>query len=111
MFKEGDKYIHFTKYGGINKGEVKSYGILKSYDLTNCVLVDKPHIVTTKGALLQLDGSDGRIYKIEREFTKDEVENMTKNLEKLSKIKQESILESQEFLSKNKHLFGDIAQG
>jgi hypothetical protein len=66
MFKSGDKYIHFTKYGGVNKGEVKSYGETRVIDTKNCVEYLKPHIVTTKNIVLELDGSDGTIFKVKK---------------------------------------------
>ena len=66
MFKSGDKYIHFAKYGGVNKGEVKSYGETCVIDTKNCVEYLKPHIVTTKNIVLELDGSDGTIFKVKK---------------------------------------------
>ncbi len=75
MFQKGDKYIHFTKYGGINKGVVKSYHTgTFVIDTTNQVSYYKPYITTTNNTQLQLDGSDGKIYKINQEFTKEESE-------------------------------------
>jgi hypothetical protein len=69
MFKEGDKYIHFTKYGSINKGEVQSCGYTTSIDIFNLVTYKVQHIISTKGIMLYLDGSDGKIYKVEEEIT------------------------------------------
>jgi hypothetical protein len=69
MFKEGDKYIHFTKYGSVNKGEVQSCGNHKVIDTKNFVTYHSQYIITTKGIILNLDGSDGKIYKIDGEFT------------------------------------------
>ena len=66
MFKTGDKYIHFTKYGGVNKGEVKWYGETTVIDLKNQVVYSEPYIVTTLGISLKLDGTDGRILKIKK---------------------------------------------
>jgi hypothetical protein len=66
MFKSGDKYIHFTKNGSINKGEVKSYCETCVIDTINCVEYLKPYIVTTKNIVLQLDGSDGTIFKVKK---------------------------------------------
>jgi len=76
MFKQGDKYIHFTKYGSINKGEVRSCGSTKSIDTYNLCSYEKHHIINTKGIKLWLDGSDGKIYKIDQEYTPDQAENI-----------------------------------
>lgn len=72
MLKEGDKYIHFTKYGNINKGEVRLCGSIKSIDTHNLCSYEKHYIINTKGIILELDGSDGKIYKIDGEFTVDD---------------------------------------
>ena len=38
MLQKGDKYIHFTKYGGVNKGEVyEVFSNLTSIDTKNKV--------------------------------------------------------------------------
>jgi len=66
MFKSGDKYIHFAKWDSVNKGEVKSYGETRVIDTKNCVEYLRPHIVTTKNIVLELDGSDGTIFKIKK---------------------------------------------
>jgi hypothetical protein len=76
MLKEGDKYIHFTKYGSVNKGEVQSCGYTTSIDTFNLATYKKQHIISTKGIMLELDGSDGKIYKIEDEFTPEQAENI-----------------------------------
>jgi hypothetical protein len=75
-FKKGDKYIHFTKYGSVNKGEVESCGGTTVMDTKNLVEYRVPTITTTKGILLHLDGSDGKIFKIEQEYTIEEAENL-----------------------------------
>jgi hypothetical protein len=87
MFKAGDKFIHFTKYGGVNKGEVKSYGETHVIDTKNCVCYLKPYIITTKNISLELDGSDGMIFKIEKEYTEEDVKRVSTNLEKMSDYK------------------------
>ena len=68
-YKPGDKYIHYTKYGGINKGVVESYKEAIVVDTENLVKYYTPAIITTRGITLRLDGSDGLIYKIESEYT------------------------------------------
>jgi len=93
MFKSGSKYIHFTKYGGINKGEVKSYGETHVMDTKNCVEYLKPHIITTKNILLELDGSDGTIFKVEKEYTIEEAKRLSMTLQKMTEYKLKKIQE------------------
>ena len=77
MFKQGDKYIHFTKYGGVNKGEVEWYGSTMNYDYENEVVYVSYYIKSTVGHVISVDGSDGRVYKI----------NETMDPEMLKKLK------------------------
>jgi hypothetical protein len=93
MFKEGDKYIHFSKYGSINKGEVKSCGSTTVIDSFRCVTYKQYHIISTKGILLNLDGTDGRVYKVEDEFTPEEGENFINLMTKAKEIKSKRIEE------------------
>jgi len=69
MFKKGDKFIHFTKYGGVNKGEVAEIQGVTNWDKTNLCTYVIYRIFTNNGFSLNLDGTDGRIYKIESEMT------------------------------------------
>jgi hypothetical protein len=85
MFKAGDNYIHFTKYGGINRGEVKWYGEVTTIDVDNGVLYQKPYLVTTKNIILQLDGTDGRIFKIKLQ---EEMLELIEKMKHLKDIKQ-----------------------
>jgi hypothetical protein len=87
MFKEGDKYIHFTKYGSVNKGEVKSCGGTHTIDTENNVMYWSPNIITTKGIILNLDGSDGKIFRIEEEYTDEQSQNIDNLLTKLREKK------------------------
>lgn len=92
-FKPGSKYIHFTKYGSINKGEVKSCGSTTVIDSFRCVTYKQHHIISTKGILLNLDGTDGRVYKVEDEFTEEEGKNfinlMTKAQERKNLLQEQ----------------------
>lgn len=74
MFNKGDKFIRFTKYGSVIIGEVRSVVPTKCIDLRNKVVYDKFQIITTKGILLELDGSDGTIYKIDHFYSDEEVD-------------------------------------
>ena len=67
MLNKGDKYIHFTKYGGTNIGVVEEYQD-HVYTHHEGVTYISPSILTTKGVRLKLDGSDGRIYKVVEGF-------------------------------------------
>ena len=77
MFKEGDKYIHFTKYGGINKGVVSEFFNTHCVDTINCVAYEIPHVRNENGIVLNLR-EDGLIYKITNEYSEEECENMRK---------------------------------
>ncbi len=96
MFEKGDKYIHFTKYGGINKGEVEYFGYVTVIDSVNGVQYKKYYIVTTKKISLELDGSDGKIYKVEREYTPEECERIATKFKNLSRAKNERLKEMEE---------------
>jgi hypothetical protein len=85
MFKAGDNYIHFTKYGGINRGEVKWYGEVTTIDAANSVVYQKPYLVTTKNIILELDGTDGRIFKIKLQ---EEMLELIEKMKHLKDIKQ-----------------------
>jgi hypothetical protein len=90
MFKKGDKYIHFAKYGSINKGEVKSCNNERVIDTENLVMYSSQYIITTKNIILKLDGSDGKIYKIDGEFT---VEGANQINDMLTEVMEEKINE------------------
>jgi hypothetical protein len=71
MFKQGDKYIHFTKYGGVNKGEVEWYGESINWDTDNMVAYHIPYIKSTKGIVIRLNGEDGKVFKIKNDITEE----------------------------------------
>jgi hypothetical protein len=87
MFQEGDKYIHFTKRGSINKGVVKTCDIVKVIDTINNVSYDKIYMVNEKGIHYQLDGTDGQFYKISQEFSDEESKNIGEALLKIAELK------------------------
>lgn len=78
MFKPGDKYIHFTRFGGINTGEVEYYNESFVVDHILGVHYAYPYIKTVSGVVLHLDGSDGKIYRIDKHMTREEVESWKK---------------------------------
>jgi hypothetical protein len=89
MFEEGDKYIQFTKYGGINKGVIKHCGVVNCIDTNNGVSYQKPYIVNEKNIHYDLDGKDGRFYKVTVEYTKEECEQMVGAYKKLMELKDQ----------------------
>ena len=97
MFEEGDKYIQFTKYGSVNKGTIKHCGVVSCIDTINGVTYQKPYIVNEKNIHYELDGSDGRFYRVTVEHTKEECEEMVLAYNKLMELKnnrREEILKS-----------------
>ena len=93
MFQKGDKYIHFTKYGGVNKGEVEWYGSQINWDTENMVAYHIPYIKSTKGIVIHLNGEDGRVYKIKDNITE----------EMLNKLKSSSTIFDELINRKKKH--------
>jgi hypothetical protein len=93
MFEPGDKYIHFTKYGGVNKGEVKRYGNQISWDTDNMVAYFLPYIETTKGFIIHLTGEDGQAFKIKDDITEETLRKLKSSSEvfKVLKERKESI--------------------
>lgn len=80
MFKTGDKFIHFTKYGGVNKGEVSDFHYTTVWDTANLCRYQSVSIFTTNGVRLNLDGTDGRIYKIDSEMNESEAKIFEQNM-------------------------------
>ena len=73
MFKPGDRYIHFTKYGSVDFGTVKHVHEVNIIDTENRVVYVSVSIITDKNNCLELDGSDGRIYRIVKDLSDDDV--------------------------------------
>lgn len=93
MFKQGDKYIHFTKYGGVNKGEVEWYGTQINWDTDNMVAYHLPYIKSTKGIVIHLNGEDGRVFKIKEDITEEMLRKLKSSSEvfKVLKDRKETI--------------------
>lgn len=89
-FKPGDKYIHYTKYGGVNRGEVSSVETVTAWDFTNKCSFQKVVLLTTKGVRLNLDGSDGQIYLVLGEISERTAEEWTKFIKKSKNKKYRS---------------------
>ena len=88
MFEKGDKFIHYTKYGSVNIGEVKDIHITQCIDTDNKVIYDQVSIITTNNIILSLDGTDGNIYKINNFLTDDNVNNITNFIERAIEYKE-----------------------
>ena len=92
MFKENDGYIHFTKYGGVNKGVVRRVGETIKWDTDNMVAYHIPYIETTVGHIINLDGEDGRVFKIKKDITEEMLRKLKSSstvLEELKNRKEE----------------------
>jgi hypothetical protein len=63
-FKVGDEYIHFTKYGGVNKGIVRRIIPTTVFNLQHGCKYEKYDIVNDLGIMINIDGTDGLVYKI-----------------------------------------------
>jgi len=107
-FTPGSKYVHFTKYGSVNIGEVKWFGYYEIIDGELGIHYNVPYISTMKNFSLSLDGSDGKICKISHEMTSEEIEKWTK-LGEVMYGKQYTANKFVEALKKNKNNGNDIS--
>jgi hypothetical protein len=96
MFEKGDNFLHFTKYGGVNKGEVAYVGYILIVSSTNGVVYRRPYINTTNNVRLNLDGTDGKIYKIERELSPEDSKSMVNIADKMGQRKAQIQFDIQE---------------
>ena len=106
MFKENDGYIHFTKYGGVNKGVVRRVGETIKWDTDNMVAYHIPYIETTVGHIIHLDGTDGRAFKIKGDIT----EEMLRRLKSSSTILEELKNRKEEHKKKTFAIFEQRAE-
>jgi len=88
MLQQGDKYIHFTKYGGVNKGEVKAIYHTTSYDVKNKVVYKHYSMTNTDNNTYKLGGLDGRFYAIDRELKDEECEALLEWSNKVKTLKR-----------------------
>lgn len=66
-FKVGDKYIHYTKYGGVNIGVIADIIETKCSRYTNGrhYFYSSWSIKNEIGIIINIDGSDGQFFKLE----------------------------------------------
>ena len=105
-FTTGSIYIHFTKYGGVNKGEVKRVGETIKWDTDNMVAYHVPYIETTVGHIIHLNGEDGRVFKIKNDIT----EEMLRRLKSSSTILEELKNRKEEHKKKTFAIFEQRAE-
>ncbi len=91
MLQKEDTYIHFTKYGGVNKGIVKDITYTLVIDTENKVSFKRYSIITNNNIILCLDGSDGQIYKVENDLTKEYCDDISILGETAHKMKENTI--------------------
>lgn len=87
IFNAGDKFIHFTKYGGVNRGEVERLHSITVWDTKNLCRYEVISIFTTNGIKLNLDGTDGKVYKVHSEMDPVSAKNFEKVMMKASAMK------------------------
>lgn len=86
MLKKGDKYVVYTKYGGVNKGVVASTYFVTVYDTINGVCYRENHIVNTNGIHYNLN--EEKIFKVSKLLSKKQIETLNKLEELIIKRKQ-----------------------
>lgn len=98
MFEPGTKYIHFTKYGGVNIGVVKEVIKQTTFHLGKGVKWINIQILNDKNIVLNLDGTDGRIYEITETFvplTKEQQQKVQERFDKLLMLKKNSVTKAE----------------
>jgi hypothetical protein len=87
MLQAGDKYIHFTKYGGVNFGVVKRIWDVHLLDIDNGCMYLKPQLTNESGLTYDMN-VDGKFFKIEKEYTPEEVEVIREKTKRLAGMKK-----------------------
>jgi hypothetical protein len=87
MLQAGDKYIHFTKYGGVNFGVVEEIWYVHLLDVDNGCMYLKPQLRNESGSNYDMN-EDGKFFKIEKEYTPQEVEAIRERTKRLAGMKQ-----------------------
>jgi hypothetical protein len=87
-FKEGDSYIQFTKYGGVNRGKVDRIRDVQVVDVINRVIYQRISIVNEKGISYDLDGSDGQFFLVNSEMSEEQCDRYKTLFEKIKSAKR-----------------------
>ena len=87
MLQAGDKYIHFTKYGGVNFGVVKEIWNVHILSTDNGCMYLKPQLRNESGLNYDMN-EDGKFFKIEKEYTPEEVEAIREKTKRLASMKK-----------------------
>lgn len=87
MLQAGDKYIHFTKYGGVNFGIVDEIWYVHLLDVDNGCMYLKPQLRNQSGSNYDMT-EDGKFFKIEKEYTPEEVEAIREKTKRLASMKK-----------------------
>lgn len=80
MFKIGDRYIQFTQTGEVNFGVVKHIHEAIVCDKANQVQYVSVSIINKQNELLELDGTDGRIYRVINDLTEDNIKEYERRM-------------------------------
>ena len=86
--------MHFTKYGGVNFGNVRDIWSITTIDLDSGCSYLSPQLISSNGLTYDMF-KDGRFYKIKSEYTPEEVAAIRERLKRLAGMKKhERIQES-----------------
>lgn len=108
MLQAGDKYIHFTKYGGVNFGIVKEIWYVHFLSVDNGCMYLKPQLRNESGSNYDMN-EDGKFFKIEKEYTPEEVEAIRENMKRLEGMKKhERVAEMLKDVKKLPHEEADL---
>jgi hypothetical protein len=88
IFNPGDRYVHFTKRGGVNRGVVKEIHTTHIVDTKNGLVYLKISLINELGIIYDLDGTDGKFYPIKTELSEEDCERIKNTFNQLSERKR-----------------------
>ena len=91
-FKVGDLYVHFTKYGGVNKGMIREIHTATCYDTVTSTAYEKYFLININDVMISLNGEDGRVYRVSAELSEQEVSNIVETLATMRDIKDARVV-------------------
>lgn len=92
-FKVGDLYVHYTRYGGRNKGMVKEIHKATAYDIETATAYEKYSLINTNNVMISLNGEDGKVYRVAAELSEQEVSDIVETLATLRNIKDVRVVD------------------